>query len=82
MIGSGRESFPDVQKWPVVVGKPSRMSGSGRRLSLISGSGREALPGVREWSRGPPGCPEVVGKPSGCPVVVERPSQMSKSGQE
>ena len=43
MSGSGREAFPDVQEWTVVVGKPSRMSGSGRRLSLISGSGREAL---------------------------------------
>ena len=37
-----------------VVGRPSRMSGSGR----------EALPNIREWSGGPPGCPGVVGKPS------------------
>ena len=50
-------AFPDVQEWlggppgcPGVVGRPSRMSGSGR----------EALPNVRKWSRGPPGCPLVV----------------------
>ena len=38
---------------PGVVGRPSRMSGSGR----------ESLPDVREWLRGPPGCPEVVERP-------------------
>ena len=37
-----------------VVGRPSRMSGSGR----------EALPDVREWSGGPPGCLGVVGRTS------------------
>ena len=30
-----------------VVGRPSKMSGSGR----------EARPDLREWSKGPPGCP-------------------------
>ena len=42
---------PDCQ---VVVGRPSRMSGSSR----------DALQDVREWSGGPPGCPGVVGMPS------------------
>ena len=30
----------------------------------MSRSGWEAFPDVREWSRGPPGCPGVVGRPS------------------
>ena len=38
----------------------------------MSGSGREDLPDVREWSRGPPGCPGVIG----------RPTQMFASGRE
>ena len=29
----------------------------------MSGSGREALPDVQEWSKGPTGCPGVVGRP-------------------
>ena len=41
MSGSGRESLPDVLEWsggppgcPGVVGKTSRMSGSGREILL------------------------------------------------
>ena len=32
--------------------------------SRMSGSGRDALPDVRQLSRGPTGCPAVVGTPS------------------
>ena len=48
------EGLPDVREWSVVVGKPSRMSGSGL----------EALPDFREWSGGPHGFPGVVGRAS------------------
>ena len=54
-------TLPDDRDWsgdpprcPGVVGKPSRMSRSGR----------EALKDVQEWSRGLQGCPGVVGRPS------------------
>ena len=61
---------------PGVVGWPFRMSVSGRETLLnvweasrMSGSGREALPdvqealsNVRECSKGPLGCPRVVGR--------------------
>ena len=50
MSGSGREALPGC---PEMVGKPSRMSGSGQ----------ESLLNVREWSRVPPGCPGVIGRP-------------------
>ena len=50
MSGSGREALQDVWEWsggppvcPVVVGRSSRMSGSGREALLEAGSGREAL---------------------------------------
>ena len=49
-----REALPDMWEWSEgppgcsgVVGRPSRMSGSGR----------EAFQDVREWTGGPPGCP-------------------------
>ena len=52
MSGSGLEAILDdwqrsggLPEFPVVVGRPS----------WISGSGREALPYVREWWGGPPG---------------------------
>ena len=68
MTGSGLETLPDVQEvlpdvrdWsagypgcPGAIGRPSR----------ISGSGRVALPDVWEWSGDPPGCAGVVGRPS------------------
>ena len=39
---------------PVVLGRPARMSESGR----------DALPEVQKWSEDPPGYPGVVGRPS------------------
>ena len=58
-----------------MVGRPSRMSGSGLETRLDFREGlpnirevlpniREVHPEVREWSGGPPGCPGVVGRPS------------------
>ena len=48
------EILPDVREWsgdapghPGVVGRPSRMSGSGQK----------AIMNVQEWSRDPPGSP-------------------------
>ena len=53
------EALPDEWEWsggppgcPGVVGRPSRMSGSGR----------EALPDDPKWSGDPPECPGVVGR--------------------
>ena len=55
MSGSCREALPVVREWsgdpnryPVVVGRPSLMSGSFGRPSQMSGSCREALSKVRE----------------------------------
>ena len=62
MSGSGREVIRDIREWvgdpngwsgglprcPVVVGKSSRMFGSGREPSQLSWSDREALPGDLE----------------------------------
>ena len=69
MSGSGRQDFLDVREWlggphecPGVVGRSSRLSGSGREASQMSRSGRETFPDVREWSGGPSGCPGVVGR--------------------
>ena len=47
-----------------VVLIPSRMSGVVGRPSRMFGSGREALQNVREWSGYPPRCLGVVGSPS------------------
>ena len=90
MSASGREVHPGS---PGVVGRSSRMSGSGR----------EFLSGVREWSGCPSGCPGVVGRPSRmsgiagdalpddsewsegpplCPGLVGRPFRMSWIGQK
>ena len=74
MYGCGREALPHILEWsggppgcPGVVGRPSRLSGSGRK-SLTGGreafvdvqealplskGGRKALPDVREWSGSP-----------------------------
>ena len=56
-----REALSYVREWSGgppgcagVVGRPSRMSGSGREACRISGSGRKAIPNVWEWSGGPP----------------------------
>ena len=43
-----------IPKCPVVVAKPSRMSGCGR----------EAFPDVQKWSGDHSGCPGMVGRPS------------------
>ena len=55
MSKSGWEALPDVREWlggppgcPGVVGRPSRLSGSGERPSWMSGSCWEALLKVRE----------------------------------
>ena len=54
MSGSCREALPDFRELSVdspgclkVVGRPSR----------LPGSGREGIPYVPKWSGGPPGCP-------------------------
>ena len=49
-----REWLGGYPECPRVVGKPSRLSGVVGRLSRMSGSGQEALPCVQEWSGGPP----------------------------
>ena len=48
MIGSGRETLPDVQKWS--GGFPDE-----REVLSVFESGREALLNDREWSADPPG---------------------------
>ena len=74
---SGREALPDVWKacpdvrefsgvdpvCSVVVGRTSRMSGSGREPFQMYRIGPE----VWEWSGGPPGLPGVVERPPRCP---------------
>ena len=47
-----RECSGGLLEYPGVVGRPSRMTGSGR----------EALPDVREWSGGPSECHGMVGR--------------------
>ena len=67
MIETDWESLPDVREWsgsptgcPGVVGRPSRMSGSGRKAYLMYRSGRKAIPNIREWSGETPGSLGVV----------------------
>ena len=79
MSGSGREFLPDGREksgcppeCPGVVGKPSRMSRSGR----------EAHPNVREWSEDPPDVREWSGCSRGFAGEVERPSRMSRSSRK
>ena len=76
MSRSGWESFSVVREWsggsvgcPVVVGRPSQMSGSGQ----------EALLSVRQLSGVSPGCPGVVGRPCRLSGSCGRPSRMSRS---
>ena len=80
VLPNARRYFPDVRE---LVGRPSRMSGSGR----------QALPYVQEWWKVPPECPGVVARPSrmsGCgrialpdvPQWSGWPSRMFGSGQE
>ena len=76
-----------------MVGRPSRMSGSGLETRLDFREGlpnirevlpniREVHPEVREWSEALPDVRECSGVPPGCPGVVGRPSRMSGSGRE
>ena len=68
MSKSDREALPHVREWsdstpgcPGVVGRLSRMTGSGwETFSNI----RDALMDIREWSEGSPRFPKVVGRPS------------------
>ena len=46
--GSVREAVQDVWEGSGVVGRLSRMSGSGLEAFRMSGSGREILPDVQE----------------------------------
>ena len=68
MFGSGREALPDVREWSGgpreftgVVGRPTRITSSGRRPSRISRSGWKTHQDVQEWSECPPRSPGVDG---------------------
>ena len=71
MPGSNRVDLPDIRKWsggpPGSLCGPAGYPGVVGRSSRMSGSGWEALPDVQEWSEVPPGCPGVVGRPSRMP---------------
>ena len=64
MSGSSREDLPDVRKQLPVdrdwSGGPPGYPGEVGRPFRMTGSGREALSDDREWSGGPSGCPGVV----------------------
>ena len=91
-----REGLPTTPGDPEVIGRPSRMSRSGRvavpdvrewsgvspGCTGVAGCGRESLPNVRERSGSPPRCLGVVGRPSWLTGVVRRPSRMHGSGRE
>ena len=77
MSVSFREDLPDVQEWsggplrcPGVVGRLSRMTGSGREALLDVRDGRDALLDVRKWPGGPPLSMGVVGRPTRKSVSV------------
>ena len=91
MSERSQKTHPDVQEW---LGSPPKSQGVVGRPTRMSGSGREAILDVRELSGGPPGSPEVVeglfqmsgsgrealldardltGGPLECQEVVERP---------
>ena len=64
MSRSGREAVPNVREWsgcypkcPGMVGRPSRMSGSGQEILL---NVQKALLDIQEWWIGPPSYPGVV----------------------
>ena len=96
MSGSGLEALPDVREWsggppecPGVVGRPFRMSRSGREALPMSRSDQEALPDGRDAlpksESGPDTLSDVrerSGVNPGCRGVVGRPSKMFKSGRE
>ena len=77
MSGTGWGVLSDVREWsgglfgcPGVVGRPSRMSGSGRDDLRKSENGWMVLSDVREWSGDPHKCP---GRPPGYTGLVGRP---------
>ena len=67
-IGSGlealldvRKALPDVREWS---GGPSGCPGEVGRPFRMSGSGRKPFPDIQEWLGDPPGSLRVVGRPS------------------
>ena len=65
-----------------VVGGPYGYPGDVGRPSRMSGSGRKALPDVPEWWEALLVVRQLSGGPSKCPGVVWRPSRMSGMGRE
>ena len=53
MSRSDQEAICDVREWS---GRPSGCPGLVGRPSRMTGSGLEALQHIRKWSGGPPGC--------------------------
>ena len=68
--------------YPVVVGRPTWFSGSGREALPDVWVGREAFTYVQEWSGGPPGCQGVVDWLSRMAGSGGRPLQISGSCQK
>ena len=101
MSGSIWESLPFVREWsgghsgcPEVLGRPSRMSGSGRetipdlrKLSGVPLKVFKSLPDVWGWRQALLDVRQFSGRRPGClegppggPGVVRRPFRMSGSG--
>ena len=93
------EDLTDIREWSGgppkcqgVVGRPSRISGSGREACWMAGSGWKALPNVQELSGEPPGWPGVrktltnirkwSGVPPRYPGVVGRSFRIFRRGRE
>ena len=79
MSVSVREVLPDVRE---LSGGPHKCLGVVGRPSRMSGSGLEALRYVREYSGDSLSYPGMVGGPPGCPGAVGRASRMTGSGRE
>ena len=64
-VGKWWEALTDIREWsggpPRCSEAPFGCLGVVGRPSRMFGSGREAHPDVREWSGDPPGCPGVMG---------------------
>ena len=67
---------------PGVIGKPSRISGSGREALPDDREWSGVYPDVREWSEANKNVREWSGGPSESPRVVLRPSWMAVTCQE
>ena len=83
------EALPVVREWSVgssgclgVVGRPSRLFGSGRETPRMSVCGWETLLDVLEWSGAPPRYPGVVGRPFRMSESGREAPRMSVCGQE